>query len=601
MKKIFTICGLLLLFFYSNSQNLKRVTANVFDLYTNDVEQIPEENSRVLAYSYTFGSADDVRVALVKLDQFGNILFNRGYTIPNSDLRCQQLFYIKSQLYALFYMNTNLAGFYKPIVVKIDVANGDIITSDVFDGYTSNGTNTNIPISLSVFNKTVGLLSYGYNNNGGIFSDGRCYFIMEKKGINFLKAFELKNPTTTSGFFFPSNIGLMSPPQFSNSGYFFDFSGIYEDGANFNTRRTFFSSYQKFQSGSATSQTHTGYQVDGIPPANSNIIHWDVPYIAGQNISSGSGNGFGDVFWDALPTQTGTSQINTFYNFAFELQANPKNKYNFSVNSLLSVPFGGAYQPTIPATAGYVSGFLGVDDITGESILQNNKYRLNVSYLQPALINLGIDNLNHSDMISGIVGRAGTTGNKFYYWYNQEPNCSRPIEFSKTKKNIVTTNEPFNISEVAVTSSPITLTVSAGPFLSQEDICHDAFSRMETEFASEPVNSTRLNPELPHNINSWKKNNNGKTQPPANAGKSQSATKLTMTILPNPAKSTIWVTVPALNGEMSITNMQGQNVYTNGHVKDFKQGINISKLGKGTYLLKYSTQGIVLTEKFMVE
>ncbi|MBK7374460.1 MAG: hypothetical protein IPJ02_02485 [Chitinophagaceae bacterium] len=155
MKKVTLIFMTLIFFQLSYPQNLKRMTASVgttngAGLWTVDVEQIPDENARVIAYNYVYYSTDSVKVSLVKFDQNGNILFNKSFSLPSASIYCQQILYYNNEINVLFCVRDNPTTplIYKTVVAKINKTTGNLISAELYAGFFDNSVNHTLALHL---------------------------------------------------------------------------------------------------------------------------------------------------------------------------------------------------------------------------------------------------------------------------------------------------------------------------------------------------------------------------------------------------------------------------------------------------------------------
>ncbi len=614
MKHITLVYLTLVYFQICYPQNLNKMTASIgttngAGLYVDDVEQIPDESARVIAYSYFYYAGDYEKIALVKLGQNGNILFNKSFSLPSANLYCQQILYYNNEINLLFNVRDNPATplIYKTVVARINKTTGDILSAELYDGFFDNSVNHVRSTAFEVSSNTVGIIGYGYYGEPGVLEvRGKAYFMFKNNQTSgFHKAWQLSKPLKPTSIFYPKTIGISHSYYDPNNGYpinniNFDFAGIYEELDSDGSRRAFYNYHQ--QTNSYSSDSKMTFKIDNTPPFNVLIGYWDGKlYCWGQNYNNYPTGVYGDVFYGRFAW--GTSTIKTYRNPYFYLMHDSyssKGTYgSYAGSGINFFPFCGQYE-SIDGNHGYVNGKFGYN-INPETMFENSKFNLNIDPGVPFYA-IGVDKHNNSNKIAGIATRAGTAPNKFYYFYENGSTCNEPIVFDEATKTFESTvDNEFRVTEVSLTITPFSIDVSNGPQLTNEDICFDTYPLSDGKTSDQSYEYSYSRAELPLNINSWRKNTKNKFRGSAKTKQpilAISASKLN--IYPNPTTNNIVLE----SGKEIITMFQiidskGEIIMSKSNITKSTITINMRDFSKGIYFIRYSINGTFKSEKII--
>ncbi len=624
MKAIYFLLALMLLtFFNSESQDLQKVTISSiggqdYVSLVNDVEYIPSDNSKIIAYTHGEGSFKD-RFGLMKINDNGTIAFNKNYsfdhTTNTSHFICKELVYKNGNLFALFStkIQTNNDN-YEPIVAKIDATNGEVIYANIYTGYQNNKYHTPVGLYIGdpiyyINGDIISVISYGYdlNDAGTVTMNAKGYFTIHITDPNFSGAsssFSISDILNRNGLFFPTMLSYTIANQTTAPQIKCSFKGVYQDYVNYSTRRAFESNFSTIAS-SIDPNTYYGntysFRVNNMPLANYSDMG---KIIIGQNILEQGNPASNNIFLITRPPSnlpldgygyTTTPYIIPYYDLV-KFEYIPDYKKIVNNYSSGQVPISGRFIDYSTNSFGRGLGSVGYSTINNQvsSYLASlNKYKLRTFSFTNTIKNTYDRSIQFPNIISSVALRSPETAsdwNKFYFWQNEANSCKESIPFSRNDKFIsYATERQFKVKYSPVINiEKVNLTMVASPNVIFEPICAESILHNEKEFND--INKFGKNnyqlyfSDLPLNIDSWK------TSIGKELDKSQLKPKSTLI----DDKISIITEYSILRIKSSqdffksilIYNSLGQLMKKESNISSKEANISISNFIKGVYILK---------------
>lgn len=436
------------------------------------------DNNSIIGYA----SVDDIEVpdpdaqevgfGIIKFDPAGNKLFNRQYKLAGKKLFLKKIHQSYDLASANYYYL--LAGIRdgitctcddeKTLVIKIDKANGNLVSSMVLDGFHQNQLHE--PFSLEVAENHLYVMSYGHDKTVAPAASGSKIYIVEVNlANNATRSFYTYDPVSTTSFIKPTTMfdvnwrspidplpvmfygGLLSPDRnfVDNKPFsFYSCSGCLLNGTVYTYDNDFVktANVQQFDGILAVvAQGHNG-KLYITNSGNGTVAYYNENFELGNEKSIGSLGGFG------LGGQT---------------YAMASGRYNTSLSN---------------TTSGY--GVMLFDN--GGTLFHKKFNDLNQDFaatLADNTIMTANSNLwdNGFDMIAYKAPISLADRNKFYHYYVSPSTCDLNVSFptvpftltTETRLTTVLNNLPVAISTPALTVSaeqPVIITL----------ICYDAGS-----------------------------------------------------------------------------------------------------------------------------